>query len=375
MSETYQIIVVNPGSTSTKTAVYENEKSVYSANIAHSATDLSKFPEIIDQLSFRENSILDTLSKAGVDLAKTAAFSGRCTGLLSMPGGVYEVNELMCEHGRLGIGSRHPGNLGPIIARDFSGRFGGRSFVVNPSTVDEFRVEARLTGFHEILRTSRGHPLNQKQVAIRYAAELGKRYEDINVVVAHMGGGISVTAHEKGKMVDTADSTRGEGRMAPTRTGALPAASLIELCFSGRYTKKELLDKVMKTGGWSDLLGTSDALDVERMIREGDTFAKLVYETTAYQIAKDIGAYAAVLSGNVDGILLTGGLAHSKYLVTIISSMTNFIAPIRIYPGEYEMEGLAAGALRVLRGEEAPKSYTGEPVFPGFKAAGYVRNH
>lgn len=372
VSETYQIIVVNPGSTSTKVAVFDNEEKRFSVNVPHPEEELRRFSEIVDQLGYRKETILRTLQEHQVDMGCTAAFSGRCTGLLPMPGGVYEVNDLMYQHGSIGPGSKHPGNLGPMIARDFARQFGGRSFVVNPSSVDEFRIEARLTGMSEILRTSRGHPLNQKEVASRFAAQLGKRYEEINAVVVHMGGGISVTAHEKGRMVDTADSTRGEGRMAPTRSGTVPAAELIELCFSGRYTKKQLLDKVMKVGGWTDLLGTADALELERRIQAGDTFAQLVYGATAYQIAKDIGAYAAVLSGEVDGILLTGGLAYSDYLVKTITQMTKFIAPVVVFPGEFEMEGLAAGALRVLRGEEEPRFYTGKPVFQGFAAAGYT---
>jgi len=366
MSEIYRIIVVNPGSTSTKVAVFEDENKVFSVNVAHPAEQLAKFAEIPDQIPFRKEAILDALAAAGIDLTGVSAFAGICTGLLPMPGGVYEVNELMYRHGAIGIGSKHPGNLGPMLARDFANQFGARSFVVNPSSTDEFRIEARMTGLREMIRTSRGHPLNQKEVSIRYAEETGRKYEDLNLVVAHMGGGISVTAHEKGKMVDNADSTRGEGRMAPTRTGALPAASLVELCFSGKYSKKELLDKIQKTGGWTDHLGTSDALEVEKRIQNGDKYAKLVYESTAYQISKDIGAYAAVLSGRVDAILLTGGLAHSKYLTGIISSMVGFIAPVKLYPGEFEMEALAAGALRAMRGEVAVLEYTGEPVFKGF---------
>ncbi|MCD8097093.1 MAG: butyrate kinase [Lachnospiraceae bacterium] len=359
MRDSFQIITINPGSTSTKVAVFDDEKKRFSVNIAHSAQELSRFPEIVDQLAYRRETILDALNEKEVELERTTAFSGRCTGLLPMEGGVYEVNDLMYLHGSMGIGSRHPGNLGPMLARDFARQYGGRSFVVNPSSVDEFCPEARLTGLKEIMRVSRGHPLNQKEVARRYASQIGKRYEEINVVVVHMGGGISVTAHEKGRMVDTVDSTRGEGRMAPTRTGNLPAASLVELCFSGKYTRDELLDKIMKTGGWTDLLGTADAIEVERRIAEGDEYAKLVYETTAYQIAKDIGACAAALSGKVDAILLTGGLAHAQRLVELITERVSFIAPVHIFPGEYEMEGLAMGALRVLRGEEEPRIYTG----------------
>lgn len=367
----YQIVVVNPGSTSTKVAVFDDEVKRFSINVSHQAEILKQFPEIVDQLDYRKQTILQALAEHCVALENTAAFSGRCTGLLPMPGGVYEVNELMYQHGRIGPGSKHAGNLGPLLARDFARQFGGRSFVVNPSSVDEFCIEARLTGMKEILRTSRGHPLNQKEAARRFALSLGKRYEDVNVIVAHMGGGISVTAHRKGKMVDTVDSTRGEGRMAPTRSGTVPAAELVELCFSGKFTKKQLMDKIMKIGGWVDLLGTSDALEVERRIENGDTFAKLVYEATAYQIAKDIGALATVLEGKVDGIVLTGGLAYSERLTGLIASRTAFLAPVERFPGEFEMEGLALGALRVLRGEESPLSYTGEPVFRGFAAAGY----
>lgn len=375
MEQIFQIIAINPGSTSTKVAVFQNERAICSFNIPHPASELSKYSEIVNQLDYRKEAILNALKEKKIDLYSTDAFSGRCTGLLPMPGGVYEVNSLMYEHGKLGPGSKHPGNLGPMIAKDFSNKFGGRSFVVNPSSVDEFCIEARLTGLHDLLRTSRGHPLNQKEVSIRYAEQIGKRYENINVIVAHMGGGISITAHKKGKMIDTIDSTRGEGRMAPTRTGALPAASLVELCFSGTYTQKELLDKIMKKGGWTDLLGTADALQVEKMIAEGDTFAQLVYDTTAYQIAKDIGACAAALSGEVNGILLTGGLSYSDQFVQKITERVKFIAPVHVFAGEYEMEGLAAGALRVLRNEESPLSYNGTPVFQGFEAEGYIRKN
>jgi butyrate kinase len=366
MSECFKIIVINPGSTSTKVAIFENDQKIFSENIAHSADQLAQYAEITDQIPYRIDAITKSLESTGIRLDSVDAFAGICTGLLPMPGGVYEINTLMYQHGAMGIGSKHPGNLGPMLAKDFSDQYGGRSFVVNPSSVDEFRIEARMTGLREMFRTSRGHPLNQKEVAIRYAADTGKKYDEINLVVVHMGGGISVTAHEKGNMVDTADSTRGEGRMAPTRTGTLPAAPLVELCFSGKYSKKELLDKIQKTGGWIDHLGTSDALEVEARIKNGDSYAKLIYESTAYQIGKDIGAYAAVLSGNVDAILLTGGLAYSQYLTGMITKMVKYIAPVLLYPGEYEMEGLASGTLRVLRGIEAPRSYTGEPVFNGF---------
>ena len=368
----YQIIVINPGSTSTKVAAFRDSEKIFQMNVSHSQEELSVFPNICDQLDYRKEMITDAFLENGIDLSKTAAFSGRCTGLLPMPGGVFEVNSLMYEHARLAIGSKHAGTLGPMIVSDFAREYGGRAFCVNPSTVDEFIPEARVTGFSPVIRTSRGHPLNQKEVAIRFAESLGKKYTDINCIVVHMGGGISVGAHCKGKIIDNVDSTRGEGRMAPTRTGTLPAASLIELCFSGKYTEKELLNKVMKNGGWTDLLGTADAIEVENRMKNGDKWAELVYNATAYQISKDVGAMASVLSGEVDGILLTGGLAYSERFTKLISQRVAYIAPVNIFAGEYEMEGLASGALRVLRGEEPVHSYTGEPVFKGFREEGYV---
>lgn len=362
-----QIIVINPGSTSTKTALFMGAEKVFSINVKHDAAELMKYKEIVDQLDFRKQEILKALENEHVDIRKTDAFAGRCTGLLPMPGGVYEVNDLMYYHGSIGIGSKHPGNLGPMIAMDFAKEFGGRAFCVNPSSVDEFIPEARVTGLKEMFRTSRGHPLNQKEVAIRYAKSVGKDYSEVNVVVVHMGGGISIGAHRKGKLIDNVDSTRGEGRMAPTRTGTLPAANLIELCFSGKYTEKELLDLVMKTGGWIDHLQTSDAIEVEQRIANGDRYAELIFNATGYQIAKDVAAMAAVMDGEVDAILLTGGMAYSKPMVEMIEKKTSFIAPVVVLAGEYEMEGLAFGALRVLQGLEEPLSYTGEPVFKGFE--------
>lgn len=366
MSQEYQIIVLNIGSTSTKIAAFINENQILSKNLDHSAAELAKYEDIPHQLPFRKEAVMNALSEADIDISKTAAFSAICTGLLPMPGGTYEVNDLMYKHGEMGIGSKHPGNLGPMLALELARAFGARGFVVNPSSIDEFCEKARLTGFHEVIRTSRGHPLNQKEVSLRHSINIGKSYQDINLVVAHMGGGISVCAHKKGKMIDGLDSTKGEGRMAPTRTGALPVASVVELCFSGKYTKKQLLDKVQKTGGWVDLLGTSDGREVQKRIDEGDEFAKFVYETTAYQIAKDIGSCAAVLEGEVDGILLTGGLAYSEKFTGMIKKMVEFIAPIYVYPGEFEMEALATGAFRVLNGQEKALNYTGEPVFKGF---------
>lgn len=362
----YRIIVLNPGSTSTKVALYEDDKRIFSETIDHPASDLAVFPNIVDQLPYRKEIITKTLKEKGVDPGTADGFSAICTGLLPMSGGVYEVNDKMYEHGQIGPGSKHPGNLGPLLAKDFAEEFGGRAFIVDASSVDEFEEEARMTGFAELFRTSRGHPLNQRAAARKYASDSGRAYEELNLVVAHLGGGISVSAHCQGKMIDTVDSTRGEGRMAPTRTGTAPLADVVGLCYSGKYTEKDMLTKIMKTGGWTAHLGTSDAREVERRIEDGDKYAELVYRTTAYQIAKDIAAMASVMKGKVDAIILTGGVAYSEMMTEWIRERVEFIAPVVSYPGEYEMDALAAGAIRVLDGKEEPKYYTGEPVFPGF---------
>ena len=355
----YRVIVLNPGSTSTKVAFYEDDRQIFSENLSHPAEELGKFEKIVDQLPYRKKVILDMLEEKEIDLMNVDAFSAICTGLLPMPGGVFEVNEIMYEHGSYGPGSRHPGNLGPMLARDFAEETGARAFVVDPSSLDEMIPEARMTGFVELIRTERGHPLNQKAVGRKYASDTGKKYEELNLVIAHLGGGISVSAHEKGKMIDSVDSTRGEGRMAPTRSGAAPLADVVEMCYSGQFTKDEMLAKIMKQGGWTAHLGTSDAREVEKKIASGDSYNE-----------------AAALKGKVDAVLITGGIAYSRKMVGMLEEQIGFIAPVHVYPGEYEMDALAAGAVRVLRGEETPLSYSGKPVFPGFdelrKQNGYV---
>jgi butyrate kinase len=238
--------------------------------------------------------------------------------------------------------------------------------VVNPPDVDEFQDLARITGIKGLYRVSHLHALNQKETAIRYAASIGARYEDLNLVVAHIGGGISVAAHRKGRMIDGNDIVGGEGPMAPTRAGSLPAADLIRLCFSGKFSEKELLARCMKNGGFVDHLGSSDALEIKERIKQGDAYAKLAYHAMIYQIIKSIGAMAAALEGEVDGILLGGGLAHDGELVDKITAACSFIAPVHAFPGEFEMEAMASGALRALRGEEIVKTYSGEPVWRGF---------
>jgi butyrate kinase len=223
-----------------------------------------------------------------------------------------------------------------------------------------------VSGLHDVPRESRGHPLNQKEVGIRYAAEIGQRYEDVNLIVSHIGGGVTVTAHRKGRMVDSTDVINGDGPMAATRAGAIPAVAIIKMCYSGKYTEREMYDRITKNGGLVDHLGTADVRDIQERIKNGDAYAKLIYDAMTYQIGKSIGAYAAVLKGEVHAILLTGGIPHDAYLVEKITEMVKFIAPVKVYAGEFEMEAMAAGALRVLTGQEQPKTYTGVPVWNGF---------
>ena len=363
----YRVFTINPGSTSTKIAMFEGKAKTFHMNVSHDAAFLRSLGGIADQFPYRKQLILDALQDAGISLEHTDAFSGRGGGLPPMRAGVYGVNDKMCADARVGKGVSHPGLLGPLLARDFADTYGGEAVVVNPPGTDELCDYARVTGFSDVYRISRVHALNQKEVAIRYAASIGKKYADLNLVIAHLGGGISVTAHCKGQMIDTVDITNGDGHMAPTRSGHIPATSLIRLCFSGEFTEQELRARVTRSGGWIDHLGSSDAREVETMIDSGDQYAQLIYDSTQYQIAKSIGAYSTVLNGQVDAILLTGGIAHSTRFTSGITKRVQYIAPVVILAGEFEMEALAAGAIRALNGEEQILTYTGEPVWAGFE--------
>lgn len=362
----YKVFAINSGSTSTKIAMFEGEKEIFSRNISHDAEKLKEFKEISDQLPYRKEMILNVLKEEGQTLEGVDAFSARGGGLVNVEGGVYTIGEKLLEHARECYTVKHPATLGAQLADAFSKEFGGAAFVVNPPDVDEFQDVARVTGLKGVYRESRIHALNQKEIGIRFAAKQGKKYEDMNLIICHIGGGISVTAHRMGKMVDSNDIANGDGPMAPTRCGQLPVKDVVTMCYSGKYTKKEMREKITKTGGLVDHLGTSDAREVTAMIENGNKYAKLIYDSMIYEIGKTAGSMAAVLHGKIDGIVLTGGISHDKYVVEKLTEMLSFIAPVTVMAGEFEMEALAAGAIRVLSGEEEAKTYTGIPVWSGF---------
>ncbi len=366
-NQTPFILAINPGSTSTKVAVFENDTKIFSRNIVHEAEELKDFAEIPDQLGYRKTMILQALEEARISLEQITAFVGRGGGLNPCQGGTYLVNGLLLEHARTCHTAKHPATLGAVLAHELAAEYGKKAYIVDPPDVDEFEPVARISGLKTVFRQSRFHALNQKEVGRRAASDLEKSYEQINLVIVHMGGGISVTAHRRGKAVDSTDTINGDGPMAPTRSGQLPAADLIALCYSGQYTSKEMGQLIVKNGGLVDHLGTSDLLEVKERIQQGDAGAALIYEALAYQIGKAVGAYATVLHGAVEAVVLTGGIARDNDLVAKIKEMIRYIAPVMVYPGEFEMEALASGVLRVLAGQEQAKEYDGIPPWNGFQ--------
>ncbi|MDD4088508.1 MAG: butyrate kinase [Tissierellia bacterium] len=358
MKNSYKILAINPGSTSTKIAVYENENLIFRETIYHSNSDLEKFDKIIDQFEYRKEIILDTIKKQSFNLNELDAVAGRGGNFKPVEGGTYKVNQEMIKDLIIGVMGHHPSNLGAIIADAIAKELGLSAYVVDPVVVDELEDYARISGMPEIKRKAKSHPLNQKAVARLAAAELGGKYPDYNFVVAHMGGGISIGAHKNGRIVDINNCLDGEGAFTPERTGGLPVGSLVEMCFSGKYTIQEIKKKITGKGGLVAYLGTNDAMEVKKKIAAGDKYAKLIYETMAYQIAKDIGAAATVLKGKIDNIILTGGLAFDDVLVQWIKERVEFIAPVKVYPGEIEMQSMVRGVIRVLTGEEKLKIYS-----------------
>ena len=355
----YRILVINPGSTSTKIGVFENDVAIFEKTIRHETEQINSFENIIDQYEFRKNIILETLDEEGFNISKLNAVCGRGGLLKPIEGGTYAVNEAMLTDLREGVAGQHASNLGGIIAYEIAKALNLPSYIVDPVVVDELAPIARISGFSLIERKSIFHALNQKAVARRVAKDLGRKYEELNLIVTHMGGGITVGVHEKGKVIDVNNGLHGEGPFSPERAGTVPAGDLVSLCYSGSYYREEVMKKLVGQGGLVGYLGTNDAVKVEQLIEKGDEKAKLIYSAMAYQVAKEIGSASAVLCGKVDAIILTGGLAYGKDFVKEISDRINWIADCIIYPGENELQALAEGALRILRGDEEVKIYPG----------------
>lgn len=352
------IFVINVGSTSTRVSLFKMMEVMANKTIEHSSTELVQYKDLKDQLSLRESDILEFISDNSINMEEVDIIISR--GGLGKPGpaGAYEINEAMCDDlitGKYG-GEKHPSALGPKMAFDMSKKYRIQAIVINMPSTDEFQPVARISGLPDIERTSGLHALNQKAAARRAASEMGKNYKDCNLVIAHLGGGITIGAHRCGRVIDCTHGL-SEGPFTPERAGSLPTISLVDLAFSGKYSKEEIQTRLVGQGGLSAYLGTVDALKVEETIKGGDQNAKSIYQAMAYQIAKDIGAMSVVLRGHIDGVVLTGGLAHSEMLTRWVKEWIRFVAPIFIYPGEDEMKAMAEGALRVLKGEEQVHEY------------------
>ncbi len=342
----------------TKITVHSNREQLLMVYVRHTDEELKKFKRVTDQLELRKNAILKELERAHIELNEIGIIVCRGGVLKPLKGGIYAVNDKMIEDLHHPV-AEHESNLGAMIAYDFANMIGNnvKAITVDPACTDELEPMARISGMPEIERTSIMHTLSQRTVAKNYARRLGKKYAESNMIVAHLGSGISVGAHCKGKVIDVNNGLDGDGPMSVTRSGSVPVGELIKMCYSGKYTEDEMMKKVSLNGGLKAYLGTNNAIEIEQKIAAGDEYAELIYKTVAYQIAKEIGALATVLEGRVDGILITGGLAYSNMIICEITKRVDFIAPVRVYPGEREMEGLAANANKVLSGIEEPIEY------------------
>ncbi|CUP68478.1 butyrate kinase [Clostridium baratii] len=353
----YKLLIINPGSTSTKIGVYEDEREILEETLRHSSDEIGKYPTIVDQLDFRKDVILKVLEEKNFDIKTLNAVVGRGGMLKPIPGGTYEVTDALVGDLKKGVQGQHASNLGGILAKEIGNELNVPSFIVDPVVVDELEEVARISGVPELPRKSKFHALNQKAVAKRFGKESGKGYENLNLIVTHMGGGVSVGAHKKGKVVDVNNALDGDGPFSPERAGGVPVGDLVKMCFSGKYSEKEVYSKLVGKGGCVAYLNTNDFRDVLKLSEEGNKEAQLIYDAFIYQVAKEIGAMATVLEGNVDKIILTGGMAYSEKVVGDITKRVGWISEVKTYPGEDELLALAQGAIRVLDGEEKAKEY------------------
>lgn len=352
-----KILAINPGSTSTKIAIYNEKECIYEETLRHSSEEIAKFETVYDQYQFRKDIILDALNKSGVEIIELTAVVGRGGMLKPISSGTYAVNDAMVEYVKAAPRGEHASNLGCIIAREIADSVNIGSYIVDPVAVDEMDDIAKITGMPQFPRDSLFHALNQKAVAKRHAKVVEKSYEDLNLIVAHLGGGISVGAHKKGLVVDVNNALDGDGPMSPERSGTVPLGKLYNAIFEGKYTQKEVKQMNYGKGGLVAHLGSNNGLEIAEMIEDGDEKAKLVFNALAYQVSKEIGGLSTVLQGSVDGILITGGLAYNKMLTSWIKENVSFIGEVYIYPGEDELQALVEGVIRVLDGEEEVQTY------------------
>lgn len=350
-------LIINPGSTSTKIGVFEDETLLFEETLRHSTEEIAQYDSIVDQKDFRKQIILDLLKEKDFDIKSLQVVVGRGGMLKPIPGGTYAVSDDLLEDLKIGVQGQHASNLGGILAREIADSIGVPSYIVDPVVVDELIPISRYSGVPELPRTSVFHALNQKAVAKRYAKEQGKPYDSLNLIVVHMGGGVSVGAHEQGRVIDVFNALDGDGAFSPERAGAVPSGALIKMCFSGQYTEKEAYKKILGNGGFNAYVGTNDMRDVEKMVSNGDKKAEEVREAFIMQVAKDIGSMACVLKGKIDQIIVTGGIAYDKVVVNGLKERAGFIAPFTVYPGEDELLALVQGALRVMNGEEKAMIY------------------
>ena len=357
MKKSYKILVVNPGSTSTKITVFNGKEVLFEETLNHTTEDLKNYKKIVDQYNFRKEAILNLLRLNNYDLVELDAVAGRGGLLKPIPGGTYKVNRDMLSDLKSAKYGEHASNLGAIISYEIANSAGIDAYIVDPVVVDELDDLARISGFPEITRKSIFHALNQKAIARRVAIDTGKEYEQSNLIIAHLGGGISVAAHRNGKVVDVNNALDGDGPFSPERSGGVPFGDLMKICFSGKYEYPQLKKQFVGQGGLVAYLGTNDARVVLGKISKGDKKAKLVYKAMAYQIAKEIAAQSAVLNGKVDCIALTGGLTKDKLIISWIKERVSFLAPVKVYPGEDESSALYDGVVRVLDGVEKGNVY------------------
>ncbi|MBO4981413.1 MAG: butyrate kinase [Lachnospiraceae bacterium] len=350
-------LIINPGSTSTKIGVFEDENLLFEETLRHSTEEIGRYAAIVDQKEFRKKIITDLLEEKQFDLKSLDVVVGRGGMLKPIPGGTYAVTDELLDDLKIGVQGQHASNLGGILAREIADSIGVPSFIVDPVVVDELAPVARYSGVPELPRTSVFHALNQKAVAKRYAKEIGKPYDSLRLIVVHMGGGVSVGAHENGRVVDVFNALDGDGAFSPERAGAVPSGALVRMCFSGQYTEKEVYGKIVGKGGFNAYLGTNDMREVTKRANGGDESAAEVKQAFIYQVAKDIGSMACVLKGKVDRIIVTGGIAYGADVVEALKEQAEWIAPFTVYPGEDELLALAQGALRVLNGEEKTMTY------------------